>query len=184
MLIRTNRKFPTIALVAIVWLVLACAMGVTVYGSPQYGFGTGQGRTDTVNTNDYHTAAWERFFHNYQFTSGSDHRFELGRPTQFNGFVPADIHTVNMRRDANVSLRPPGYGIFSGIIPTEPSNRLFPQPVNPHFHQAFQLQDSGLDPRFDTLKHGVNADPIGNPLNMHNVGVGEFLPPTSVGIGD
>jgi len=62
-----------------------------------------------------------------------------------------------------------------------PSNNLFPQPVNPHFHQAFQMQDPNLDPRFDTLQHGVNAEPIGNPMNMQqNVSTGGFLPSTSI----
>jgi len=177
-----NRKFVIVSFVTLLWLLLMLATSVTVYAAPQHGFGTGQGRTDTVNENDFHTAAWDRFSFNYQFTSGSDHRFELGRPTTFNGFVPVDVHTVNIRRDANVSLRPPSYGIFSGHFPTEPSNRFFPQPVNPHFHQPMHMHSPNLDPRFDTLQQGVNAQPIGNPMNMHqNVSGGEFLPSTSIG---
>ena len=165
---------------AIVFVALMMSARITVHASPQHGFGTGQGRTDIVNANDYHTAAWERFSHNYQFTSGSDHRFDLGRPTQFNGFVPVDVHTVNFRRDANVSLRPPGYGIFSGNIPTEPSNRLFPQPTNPNFRAAESFSPN-IDSRFDTLQQGTNAQPVGNPMNMQqNVSSGGFLPPTSV----
>ena len=169
-------------LAAMVFIALMFATQLTTHAAPQHGFGQGQGRTDTVNEQDYHTAAWERFMYNYQFTSGSDHRFELGRPTSFNGFVPVDVNMVNMRRDANVSLRPPRYGVFSGNIPTEPSNLFFQQPVNPHFHQAFQWQDPNLNPHFDSLRMGANAQPIGNPMNMHqNVTTGEFLPPTSIG---
>ena len=128
----------------------------------------------------FHTNQWDRFSFNYQFVSGSDHRFELGRPTTFSGFVPVDVFSVNMRRDAQVSLRPPSYGIFSGHIPTMPANHLFPQPVNPHFHQPLHLQDPNLNPSFDTLQLGVNAQPIGNRMNIHNVGAGEFLPSTSM----
>jgi len=183
--INNNRKLVIISFGTLLWLALMLAMSVSVYAAPQHGFGRDQGRIDTVNENDFHTSQWDRFSFNYQFTSGSDHRFELGRPTTFNGFVPVDVHSVNIRRDTNVSLRPPAYGIFSGHIPTAPSNHLFPQPVNPHFHQPFQLQDPNLNPRFDTLQHGVNAQPIGNPMNMHqNVSTGGgFLPPTSVGNG-
>jgi len=173
-------KLAAVILGAVFGFILLMAMSTTVHAAPQHGFGTGQGRTDTVNEQDYHTSQWERFNYNYQFTSGSDHRFELGRPTTFNGFVPVDVFTVNMRRDANVSLRPPSYGIFSAQLPTPPANHLFVQPVNPHFHQGFQLQDPNIQPRFDTLGHGVNAPTVGNPFNMHNVGAGEFLPPTSV----
>ena len=145
-------KIFAVAFATAVFVTLMLSTRVTAYASPQ----------------------------NYQFTSGSDHRFELGRPTQFSGFVPVDVHTANFRRDANVSLRPPGYGIFSGIIPTEPSNRLFPQPTNPNFRAA-ELHSPNIDPRFDTLQHGVNTQPVGNPMNMQqNVSSGEFLPPTSI----
>ena len=179
--INSNRKFVIISFGTLLWLALMLAMSVTAYAAPQHGFGRGQGRTDTVNENDFHTAAWERFSFNYQFTSGSDHRFELGRPTTWGGFVPVDVHSANIRRDANVSLRPPSYGIFSGHFPTEPSNRFFPQPVNPHFHQPQHLHNPNLNPRFDTLQQGVNVQPIGNPINIHqNVSGGEFLPPTSI----
>ena len=172
---------PVIVTVGL-FLILMLVQSITVQAAPQHGFGQGQGRTDTVNENDFHTAAWDRFSFNYQFTSGSDHRFELGRPTTFNSFVPVDVFSVNMRRDANVSLRPPSYGTFSGNFPTEPTSRFFPQPVNPHFHQPFMQGNSNLDPRFDTLQQGVNAQPIGNPMNMQqNVNTGEFLPPTSLG---
>ena len=68
---------------------------------------------------------WDRLNYNYHFTSSG---FDLGRPTTFNGIVPQDVFTMNVRRDANVALRPPGYGTFSGVIPTEPFTWLFPQP--------------------------------------------------------
>ena len=163
-------------------VVLMIATQTTVFAAPQHGFGTGQGRIDAIGINDFHTASWERFAFNYQFITGSDHRFELGRPTSFNGFVPIDVFSVNMRRDANVSLWPPIYGIFSGHVPTVPSNRLFPQPANPHFHQGFMLNNPNLLPWFDTMQQGVNFQPVGNPVNIHhNVTTGEFLTPTSIG---
>ena len=178
---RLNIKYFAPVFGVIIFVILMMAGSMSVQAAPQHGFGRDQGRIDTINENDFHTNQWDRFSFNYQFTSGSDHRFELGRPTPFNGFVPVDVHSVNIRRDANVSLRPPQYGVFSGHVPTMPSNNLFPQPVNPHFHQAFQMQDPNLDPRFDTLQHGVNAEPIGNPMNMQqNVSTGGFLPSTSI----
>lgn len=153
-----------------------------VHASQSHSFGQDQGRTTPLTANDFHTDQWERFHFSYYFHSGTDHRDSLGRPTSFNGFVPTDIHSVNMRRDANVSLRPPRYGISSGHIPTAPSSRWFPQPVNPHFHQGVQLHDPNIQPRFDTLSQGVNHTPtlVGNPMNVQNVGSGEFLPPTSI----
>ena len=166
---------------AVIFVILMMAGSLTVQAAPQHGFGQNQGRISPVNENDFHTNQWDRFSFNYQFTSGSDHRHELGRPTTFNGFVPVDVHSVNMRRDANVSLQPPRYGTFSGHIPTQPANHLFPQPVNPHFHQPFMLESHSLNPRFDTTGHGVNAPPTGNPMNMNqNVSTGEFLPSTSI----
>jgi len=185
-----KRLIPAIVAMA-VFLLLLCMQTSTVQAAPQYGFGQGQGRTGTVNENDYHTAAWDRFSFNYEFSSGSDHRFDLGRPTQFNGFVPVDVFTVNVRRDANVSLRPPSYGTFSGFFPTDPTSRFFPQPVNPSFHQPFMIESTALDPRFDTLQQGVNFQPVGNPMDIHTTGApavtngssssGGFLPPTSIG---
>jgi len=187
---KSMNKLATLIVGVVFALLLLAAMSVTAHAAPQHGFGQGQGRTDTVNEQDFHTNSWERFNFNYQFTSGSDHRFELGRPTTWSGFVPVDVFSVNMRRDANVSLRPPSYGIFSAQLPTPPANHLFAQPVNPHFHQGFQLNDPNLSPRHDTLQHGVNAQPIGNPMNIHTTGApaitsgssdsGGFLPPTSV----
>jgi len=174
------RKLLAVIFSAAIFFILLMATPTTLHAAPQHGFGRNQGRTDTVNEQDFHTSQWDRFNFNYQFTSGSDHRFEFGRPTTFNGFVPVDVYTVNIRRDAQVSLHPPGYGVFSGFIPTPPVNHLFPQPMNPHFHQPVQLQDPNLSPMFDTLRHGVNAVPVGNPFNMQNVNTDEFLPPTSI----
>lgn len=175
------RRFAPI-MAAIVWIVLMLAIQVTVYAAPQHGFGQGQGRNGAINENDFHTAAWDRFHFNYHFISGSNHAYELGRSTSFHGFVPVDVFSVNMRRDANVSMLPPSYGVFSGHVPTDPSNRLFQQPVNPNFHQPFMLESPNLHTTFDTLQMGVNAQPIGNPMNMHqNVTTGSFLPHTSIG---
>jgi len=177
---KLNRKLFAVICGAVLCVILLMVASTTAYAAPQHGFGTGQGRIDTINEQDYHTSQWLRFNHNYQFITGSDHRFELGNPTTFSGFVPVNVFTVNMRRDAQVSLRPPTYGIFSGLLPTIPANHLFPQPIKPHFAQPILLQDPNTAPMFDTLGHGVNAAPVGNPFNMQNISAGEFLPPTSV----
>jgi len=177
---RLNIKYFVPVFGAVIFVVLMMTGSMTVHAAPQHGFGHGQGRNGIVNVNDFHTNSWDRFTFNYQFTSGSDHRFELGRPTTFNGFVPIDVHTSNFRRDAQVSLLPPRYGVFSGHVPTAPSNNLFPQPVNPNFGHPTHLHSPNLNPRFDTLQQGVNSQPISNQMNVQNVGVGEFLPPTSI----
>ncbi|MCL2837628.1 MAG: hypothetical protein FWE04_00965 [Oscillospiraceae bacterium] len=91
---------------------------------------------------------WERLNFNYQFRSGMDYRVDLGRPTTFYGIVPRDVFTANVRVDAQVALRPPSYGIFSGVIPTEPFNPLMPQPLNPHFGGSFGTLDNFGDDGF------------------------------------
>ena len=173
---QTNFLAPIFGVV-IFALLMILSSPITAQAAPQHGFGTNPGRIDTVNENDFHTSQWDRFSFNYRFTSGTDHRFALGRPTTFNGFVPRDISTVNIRRDANVSLRPPQYGIFSGQFQTAPSSHFFTQPVNPHFHQAVILDDPNVNPQFDTLQQGSNAQPIAS----QSTGRGGFLPPTSIG---
>jgi len=171
---------------------------ITVYAAgtpaPRYGFGAGQGRTQPINENDFHTAAWDRFTFQYEFSSGVNHRYELGRPTTWNGNVPVDIFSANVRRDRHVAFVPPRYGIFSGHIPTFPHNGFFQQPLHPAFWSSFELQNPNALSTFDTLSMGVNAPVLGNPMNMHHVGqqavfspttsdippAGGFLPPTSV----
>ena len=177
---KSSRKLIAAIFGGLLCFVLLMASSTTAYAAPQHGFGRSESRLDTINENDFHTSQWQRFNFNYQFVSGSDHRFELGQPTTFNGFVPTDVFTVNIRRDANVSLWPPRYGVFSAQLPTPPANRLFAQPVNPHFHQPSLLQDPNTAPMFDTLGHGVNAAPVANPINVQNVSAGGFLPSTSV----
>jgi len=139
----------------------------------------------------------QRFNWYYEFESGMDYRFDLGRPTTFNGVVPQDVMTANVRRDANVSFVPPGPRTGNTIAPTDPSNWAFTQ-FRPHQNQLHQNglwnpvwhQDTNVLPHFDTMQHGVNASPQGNPIGFQtNVqtsgasqgGSGGFLPPTSIG---
>lgn len=185
-----SNKWLVAGIVAFIWLALMLVTQVTVQAAPQHGFGRDQGRIQPINVNDFHTNQWDRFHYNYHFTSGMDYRFDLGRPTTFNGFVPPNVHNVNFRSDANVSLRPPRYGVFSGNFATDPSNRFFAQPVNPNFHRPFVVDDPNTIPRFDTLQMGTNARPTGNQMNVQATGAsaqtqpsggGGFLPPTSIG---
>jgi len=180
--IKAKRIMPVLA--AVLMVVMLFAMSVTVHAAPQYGFGMGEGRTDTINVNDFHTSAWDRFLFNYDFVSGMVYRYDLGSPTTFDGFVPTDVYTANVRRDAHVSLRPPSYGVFSGVFATEPSNLFFPQPVSPAFWRAFELENPNTIPVFDTLQMGVNARDMGNPMNMHNVGEWGVMANTSIGGAD
>ena len=176
----SKRKAIAAIVMISTWLLLLAVSQLTVQAAPQYGFGRNDGRIAPVNVNDYHTSQWDRFHNNYQFRSGMDYRYDLGRPSTFDGFVPVDLQTANFRRDANVSLRPPSYGTFSGNFATDPTNRFFQQPQNPSF-RVNQLGSTTFDPRFDTLGQGVNAPSVGNPINMHNIGTPGQLPNTSVG---
>ena len=173
-------KFKFLFTAAVMVAFLLVLMPMTIYAAPPYGFGAGQGRTQPIIENDFHTAAWDRFSFNYEFTSGADHRFELGRPTTWNGNVPTDIFSANIRRDRHVSFVPPSYGVFSGHISTFPRNDFFPQPVHPAFWQPIELNNPNVIPSFDTLRMGVNAPSHGNPINIHHVGQQTFLPPTSL----
>lgn len=188
---RRNNKWLLGFAAAALFMALMFAMQISVQAAPQHGFGRDQGRTQPINVNDFHTNQWDRFHHNYHFTSGMNYRYDLGRPTTFDGFVPPNAHNVNFRRDANVSLRPPSHGVFSGNFPTDPSNRFFQQPVSPHFHRPFELENPNVISHFDTLQIGTNAQPTGHPANSHNVGTispnrptggnnNGFLPPTSI----
>jgi hypothetical protein len=171
---------PVFKIAFVLCIAMMLSAPLTAYAAPQYRFGAGEGRTDSVNANDYHTAAWERFLFNYYITSGMDYRFELGRPTTFLSVVPIDVYSVNIRRDANASFQPPSYGIFSGFIPTNQVNIFFPQSVNPALWKAWELENPNVIPVFDTQHLGVNAPTVGNPVNLQNVGGGGFLPPTSI----
>jgi hypothetical protein len=93
----------------------------------------------TAQAASFNPTPQSSFARNYHFSLGSGHSLTLGNPTTFDGFVSADVFSINHRRDANITLRPPSYGIFNGHIPTAPANLLFPQPVSSpsiHFHDA------------------------------------------------
>jgi len=135
-------KTKHLFIAAIMGAFLLLLLPLAAHAAPPYGFGAGQGRTQPIVENDFHTAAWDRFVFNYEFTSGADHRFELGRPTTWNGDVPVDIFSANIRRDRHVAFVPPRYGVFSGYIPTFPRNDFFPQPANP----AFDMQIMFMPP--------------------------------------
>ena len=184
---KAKKPIKIIAPIAVgfgVFLIMLMSQSITAHAAPQYGFGTEQGRTDTVNANDYHTNSWDRFNHNYQFESGGNFRYDLGNPTTFNGFVQNDVYTANVRRDKNVTVVPPRYGVFSGNVQTQPSNYLFQQPVNPAYANTYPQADPNVIPKYDTLQMGVNAPNVGNPMNMHSVGQQGVLPSTSVGGND
>jgi len=177
MIISKSKKWFIPVLAAVTFMIILLTAQTRLTAAPKLSFGAGDGRPASISINDFHTG----FSFNYHFTSGANHSFELGSPTTFNGFVPIDVFTLNIRRDSNVALNPPLYGIFSGNIPTMPHNLLFTQPVtSPFFGQALQWDSLNLLPMFDTLQQGVNAQLIGNSINVYNFGVGGFLPSTSI----
>ena len=135
----------------------------------------------------------QRFNWSFEFESGMDYRFDLGRPTTFHGVVPQDVMTANVRRDANTSLRPPGPRTGNTITATDPSNWAFAQQQNQLHQNGFwspvELHNPNALPHFDLQQHGINAGPQGDPMGIHtNVqtggasqgGSGGFLPPTSI----
>jgi len=113
---------------------------------------------------------------NYNFTSGSDFRYALGRPTIHTGNVTPNPLTQNIRRDRHAAHLPVSYGVFSGIFDTPLANPSFArQLAQPS--QPFQLQDPNSLTQFDTLQMGANAPNTidwqhPNPINMFNVGEG------------
>ena len=139
----------------------------------------------------------QRFDWVYDFESGMNFRFDLGRPTTFNGVVPQDVMTANVRRDANVSHRPPTPRTGNTIAPTDPSNWAFARHNNSQnqlrvngFWSPMEHQNPNTLPRFDMAQRGANMQPQGNPIGIHtNVqtsgasqgGSSGFLPPTSIG---
>ena len=90
---------------------------VTAFAAPANGYGAASSRTDTVNVNDYSTNDWDRFSENYNFSSGPDYTAELGRPTTTDA-VSTDTSKANVRRNKDVSMVPPSYGVFSGVFDT------------------------------------------------------------------
>ena len=116
----------------------------------------------------------QRFDWYYEFESGMDYRFDLGRPTTHHGAVQQDVMTANVRRDANASFRPPGPRVGNTITPTDPSNWAFTRQqhhvqINGFWHPVEHHNTNAL-PHFDTMQQGVNS----------NQGDSGFLPPTSI----
>jgi len=176
--------------------------GNRVQGNTIHGLNA-DGRPNAINQNDHHTNVWDRFSHNYIFTSGPDFRHVLGSPTYVSaGQVRQDPATQNVRRDRNVAQMPLPYGIFSAIVETYHANPTFATWVNLHGGLPFVLENPNVLEQFDTMLLGINnldwQNP--NPVNMFNVGQGQepmimntsqmppgslgnnsgFLPPTSI----
>jgi hypothetical protein len=169
----------------------------TVYANPNFNqqatfasqtsqaFGVQDGRHGVATANDFHTPSWDRFSFNYEFHSGPNWRHDLGQPTTWQGAVPVDVFSVNMRRDANVSRYAPGFGIFSAELQTAQTNPFFSQPPNPHFHNAWEITNPNVIPNFDTQQLGVNFQPApqgGFDISTMPGNSGGMLPSTSIGI--
>jgi len=126
----------------------------------------------------------DMFSFNYNFTSGSDWRTDLGHPTTFNGAVDINVFNANVRSDKNVALLPPQYGVFSGEFMTMPTNSFFSRPVNPNFWLVNLPQSPDGLPAFDTLLQGINSQQsvLGQQgqISINPSGTAGFLPPTSI----
>jgi hypothetical protein len=132
------------------------------------------------------TASTQGMFEfNYSFTSGSDWRMDLGRPTTYDGTVDINVFTANVRSDKNTALYPPKYGIFSGEFMTGATNPFFSQPVNKNYWYANSDENPNGLQAFDTLQQGVNnRQPVlgqESKISVNPSGAGGFLQPTSIG---
>lgn len=127
---------------------------------------------------------WQHDFH-----SGMDFRDDLGQPTVWNGTVAQNPFIANVRRDANVSNRPPAPRGGNTITPTDPTNWAFRQQQNNLQQNGFWdvtvTPDTNGLPRFDNKQQGVNLPTQQSPQSVNmggniSTGGGGFLPPTSI----
>ena len=151
--------------------ILFGAMSQNVFAAQNTGYGTAQGRTDTVNVNDYSTNDWDRFSANYQFGSGPNYGNTLGQPTGTDA-VPHDSSTDNVRRNKDAAFIPPSYGTFSGQFDTDRSNPYITPDSNDY---ALVYVSTTSNPKYDTQSNGVNGA-TGNG--------GAMLPSTSLTLGN
>lgn len=100
-------------------LIMAFSCGSNVLAAN--GQGAVPSRTDTMNINDYSTDNWVRFEYNYEFDSGPDSKETFGVPTQTDT-AANNPELDNIRRNKDAAHMPPGYGVFSGEIPTDASS--------------------------------------------------------------
>ena len=60
--------------------------------------------------------------HTYGYLSGADYNAALGRPTAAKEPAIPDPMLDNVRRSKDAAYHPPSYGVFSGVMPTEPTS--------------------------------------------------------------
>jgi len=108
-------------------VAISAPIGLYANTNPPAIGAVGQGRTAPANhttrplENDFHTAHWQRFSHNYYFHTGPDYRLVLGQPTQTDS-IPANPAQSNIRRDAGASFNPPPGGFGNGVFATDVNN--------------------------------------------------------------
>lgn len=135
-----------------------------------YGLGSGQGRYQSINENDFHTNVGDRFGpFNYQFTSGPDFNQVFGRHTYTSTFE-RDTSAINIRRDRHAAGKPLPYGIFSSITPTPM--------VNPSFFQNIQSTNQ-KQPFVTHNPNIINQQQSAHPWQT-GTSQGGGLPPTSI----
>jgi sortase A len=132
---------------SLVALMLINISAVNVFGAN--GNGSVPSRADTVNINDYSTDNWDRFEYNYEFESGADTKETFGVPTQTDK-AAYNPELENIRRNKDVALFPPGYGVFSGDIPTEASSP-YHSNVKPDYAGDITNYSSSVDSYYGNL---------------------------------
>jgi len=162
-----------ISLLALIFIFQALpVMANTQNSNPMHpnGFGRGDGRSQPINFNDFHTDVWERFSFNYQFHSGPDYRMVLGRPTQ-TSIVPRNPETENVRRNAGAAFNPPPAGAFSGAFDAERNNPF-----------AIQSDPSWVRETTDFANSRTDSWGFGGSTGVAGPGgpTGGMLPPTSI----
>lgn len=154
--------------------ILVLCSNSTVFAQTQ-GYGKGQGRTDSVNINDYSTSDYDRFEYNYEFTSGPDNAKELGRPTSTDK-VPTNNEYENVQKNKDVSVNPPPYGVFTGDIPTEKSNPYYTEPTYPNTKETTNYSVTEYDSTGNgylpsTSLTDTNSNTASSPQPTQNVSI-------------
>jgi sortase A len=115
------------------------------------------------------------FAYNYNYSSGADYGSALGKPTSTDALVTQDPMTANVRRNKDAAYYPPGYGVFSGDIPTDPTS--------PYHDNSPPYSGYTGNPSAGAYGSGSasNLDGIGGSVSpMTGSDYGGMLPPTSI----
>lgn len=130
--------------------------------------------------NDFHTAQWQRFSHNYQFSTGPDFGEVFGRPTQTD-LIPFNQEQGNIRRNAGASFNPPPFGVGNGVFPTDRNNIFAHQsPIDFARNITNSTGSNAMGGGFGGSVGSGTGTLGGNSIGTNLTIGGNMLPPTSI----